>query len=78
MKTMACRQLGGACDEVFRAATFEEMGELSRQHGMKMHEAKDAAHLEAMQAMQALMKDPDAMAKWFDSKRDEFESLPES
>ena len=77
MKSMTCRELGGACDEEFRAETFEEMAELSRQHGMKMHEAQDAAHLEAMQAMQELMKDPDAMSRWFESKREAFENLPE-
>ena len=77
MKTMTCRQLGGACDEEFQADTFEAMGELSRQHAMQMHEQQDAPHLKAMQDMQALMKDPDAMGKWFDSKRKEFDELPD-
>ena len=30
MKTMTCRQLGGACDLGFRAESFEEMAELSK------------------------------------------------
>lgn len=77
LKIMTCRQLGGACDLEFRAATFEEMANLSRQHGMKMHQAADAAHLEAMQKMQQLMQDPDAMTQWFESKRREFNALPE-
>lgn len=34
MKTMTCKQLGGACDKEFHAQTFEEMAELSKQHGM--------------------------------------------
>ena len=75
MKTMTCRQLGGACEETFSAETFEEMAQLSQQHGRKMHEEQDAAHLEAMQAMQELMKNPDEMTKWFESKRAEFEAL---
>ena len=77
MKTMSCRQLGGACDEPFQAETFEEMAELSRQHGMAMHQQQDAAHLEAMASMQELMQDPDAMKTWFEARRQEFEALPE-
>ena len=77
MKSMTCRQLGGACDEVFSAATFEEMAELSKQHGMAMFAAQDAAHLEAMQAMQSLMQDPAAMQAWFEARRAEFDALPD-
>ena len=77
MKIMTCKQLGGACDEEFQAETFEEMAELSKQHGMKMHQEQHAAHLEAMEKMQDLMKNPEKMSKWFESKRQEFEDLPE-
>jgi hypothetical protein len=35
MKTMTCKQLGGACDIMFQAETFGEMSELSMQHGME-------------------------------------------
>ena len=77
MKTMTCRQLGGACDEAFHADTFEDMAELSKRHAMEMLQKQDAAHLEAMRKMQALSEDPDEMSRWFESKRAEFESLPE-
>ena len=77
MKTMNCKQLGGACGEEFHANTFEEMAELSKQHGMKMFQQNDAAHLAAMEKMQALMKSPEEMASWFTSKRKEFDALPE-
>jgi hypothetical protein len=77
MKTMSCRQLGGACDEEFCASTFEEMAELSQKHGKEMHQKQDAPHLEAMQKMQALMQEPKKMQQWFDSKKSEFETLPE-
>ena len=78
MKTMNCKQLGGACDEEFHAETFEAMAELSKQHGMKMFQRQDPTHLTAMQAMQALMKEPEAMSAWFESKRQEFDSIKES
>jgi hypothetical protein len=77
MKTMNCKQLGGACDEEFHANTFEEMAELSKQHGMEMFQQQDPAHLKAMQEIQELMKNPDAMKKWFEEKKMEFEALPE-
>ena len=77
MKTMNCKQLGGACDKEFHADTFEEMAELSKQHGMEMFQQRDSAHLDAMKEMQELMKKPEDMDAWFQSKRQEFDSLPE-
>lgn len=73
MKTMTCRQLGGACDLAFHAASFDEMVKLSQQHGMEMFKKGDAAHLEAMNIIQELMKSPDKMQEWQDAKRSEFE-----
>jgi len=78
MKTMSCKQLGGACDKEFHAQTFEEMAELSKQHGMDMFKKQEAAHLSAMQEMQAIMKNPDDMKKWFDSKQQQFNLLPDN
>lgn len=77
MKTMNCKQLGGACKMEFHADTFEEMAELSKQHGMEMYKKQDAAHLKAMEEMQKLMQSPEKMDKWFESKRKEFDELPE-
>lgn len=77
MKTMSCKQLGGACEEQFHAETFEEMAALSKKHGMEMHEKQEPAHLRAMQAMQSLMKNPDEMNAWFESKRKAFDELPD-
>ncbi|MBU2903761.1 MULTISPECIES: DUF1059 domain-containing protein [Arenibacter] len=78
MKTMTCKQLGGACDMQFHANTFEEMAEQSKKHGMEMFKAGNKEHLEAMNKMQELMKSQDAMAKWFENKKKEFEALPKS
>ena len=77
MKTMNCKQLGGACEKVFQANTFEEIAEMSKQHGMEMFQKNDEAHLNAMNEMQELMKNPEAMKDWFESKKNEFEALPE-
>jgi len=77
MKTMTCKQLGGACDKTFSANSFDEIADLSKQHGMEMFQKGDEAHLKAMDEMMALMKNPEAMKEWFDNKREEFESLPD-
>ncbi len=77
MKTMTCRQLGGACDETFTAETFEQIAAMSQQHGMDMFEKQDADHLAAMQAMRQLMHAPDAMQKWYNERKAEFENLPD-
>jgi len=78
MKTMTCKELGGACEKTFTAATFEEIAELSKQHGTEMYQQRDAPHLQAMQKMMDLMKEPKAMQEWMADKRQQFESLPES
>lgn len=75
---MTCKQLGGACDQEFHANSFEEMAEMSKNHGMKMFHKKDEAHLKAMGAMQELMQSPNEMQKWFEHKRKEFDALPEN
>ena len=77
MKTMTCKQLGGACDKAFTAQTFEEIAELSKQHGMDMFQKGDKSHLEAMSKMKTLMQSPEAMQTWFENKRKEFDALPE-
>lgn len=77
MKTMTCKQLGGACEKEFQANTFEEIAELSKKHGMEMYQAQDKLHLDAMSAMQELMQKPEAMHDWFENKKSEYKSLSE-
>jgi len=74
MKTMTCKQLGGACDKEFHAETFAEIAEMSKNHGIEMME--DEAHQKAMQEMMELMKDPKAMKEWMKNKKREFKELP--
>ena len=77
MKTMTCKQLGGACDKTFTANTFEEMAELSEQHGMEMFKANDKPHIESMDNMRKLMKSPEDMMKWMGEQKAVFDALPE-
>ena len=80
MKTMTCKQLGGACNKEFHADTFEKIAVLSKQHGMEMFQKNDRSHLEAMHKMRELMvsEDSDAMKNWMKSKREEFDALPDN
>lgn len=78
MKTMTCKQLGGACEKEFQAESFEEIASLSKEHGMEMFQKKDQAHMEAMKEMQELMQKPQLMQEWYENKKKEFESLPEN
>ena len=78
MKTMTCKQLGGACEVEFHASSFSEIAEMSKSHGMEMSHTGDEAHLKAMNEMKDLMQSPDAMNKWMENKMREFEALPEN
>jgi hypothetical protein len=78
MKIMTCKQLGGACDKKFHAHTFEEMAEMSKNHGMEMYKKGDEEHLKAMKKMRELMNDPEAMKEWYENKQKEFTALPEA
>lgn len=75
MKSMTCRQLGGACDVVFEAETFEQIAELSKQHGMEMYQKQEPAHLDAMSKFQAMMQNPEEMKAWYEEKKREFDAL---
>jgi hypothetical protein len=77
MKTMSCKQLGGACDQLFSAHSFNEISALSQSHGKQMFEDADEKHLQAMSIMSELMRDPIKMKSWFDDKETEFNALPE-
>ena len=76
MKTMTCRELGGACDKEFTAKSFDEIGRLSKEHTKEMFDKRDLAHLEAMKQMNELMKDNTAFIQWLHSKKEIFDKLP--
>jgi hypothetical protein len=76
MKTMTCKQLGGACDQTFTANSFDEIAMMVSKHAREMVRQGDAAHIEAMNEMRNNMASPDAMKAWMDDKRRTFEALP--
>jgi len=76
MKTMTCKELGGACDLEFHANTFDEIAQLSKKHGKQMFQQGDKPHLEAMSEMRDLMQSEDSMAKWMADKQKKFDAKP--
>ena len=44
---------------------------------MQMFQKGDREHINAMKEMMVLMKDPEAMKKWMESKKKEFDALQE-
>lgn len=77
MKKMTCNQLGGACNKAFYAETFEEMATLSKDHGQKMMEEGDQAHLDAMQKLMSELPTQEDMQAWMDENQRIFDQLPE-
>ena len=74
MRTMTCKELGGACELEFHANTFEEMAQMSQKHGKEMFQKGDKPHQQAIGEMRNLMQSTDGMAKWMEGKRKEFEA----
>ena len=71
MKKLACKDLEGACDEVFEGETLQEMGENAKKHVMVLMEKGDTSHDAAMEKMRDLSDEErevvmDGMQRKFD------------
>lgn len=75
MKTMTCKQLGGACGQIFSADTFDEIAMMVSKHAREMVQQGDPAHIEAMNEMRNKMTSPEAINAWMDEKRIAFNNL---
>ena len=78
MKTMTCKQLGGACDQTFSANSFDEIAKMVSMHAREMVQQGDAPHIEAMNVMRNAMTSPEAMNAWMEEKRRAFNSSPDT
>lgn len=74
---MTCKQLGGACDHVLRANTFDEIALLVSKHAREMVAQGDQPHIQAMNEMRQQMTSPEAAQAWMADKRRTFELLPD-
>jgi hypothetical protein len=76
MKTMTCKQLGGACDLEHHG---EDANEVIKEHDRHLREAVAAGstdHGPALAAMKGRWKRPVSGLKWYRQVQRDFESLP--
>ena len=76
MKTMTCKQLGGACDQTFSANSFDEIAMMVSKHAREMVQNGDQPHIEAMNEMRNTMTSPEATQAWMNDKRKAFDTTP--
>lgn len=74
MKSMTCKQLGGACELSFSGETFDDLAAQSQAHGKEMFGANDGSHMAAMAAMMEIMKSGQ-MDAWMAARKAEFDAL---
>jgi predicted small metal-binding protein len=77
MKSMTCRELGGACDQTFSANSFDEIALMVSKHARELVQQGDAAHINAMNAMRSSMTSPEAMNARMEEKRKAFNATPD-
>jgi predicted small metal-binding protein len=77
MKTMTCRQLGGACDLQLRGDTADEVIKAQDRHLRDAVAEGDPAHEPALNEMKGRWKHPIKGMGWYKSTKKEFAELPE-
>ena len=77
MKTMTCRQLGGACDLPLTGETGDEVIKAQDQHLKDIVASGDGAHAEALKAMKGRWKHPIKGMGWYKDTKKAFAALPD-
>jgi hypothetical protein len=77
MKTMTCRQLGGACDLALQGATADDVIKAQDKHLNEVVEGGDPAHEQALKEMKGRWKHPIKGMGWYKDTKREFAALPE-
>ena len=77
MKTMTCKQLGGACDLALRGETADEVIQAQDKHLKEVVAAGDEAHQSALSDMKGRWKNPIKGMGWYRNTKRDFAALPE-
>ena len=77
MKTMTCRQLGGACDFAHRGATADEVIKAQDQHLKDIVATGDESHRPALEEMKGRWKHPISGMGWYRATKRSFAAAPE-
>jgi hypothetical protein len=78
MKTMTCRELGGACDLELHGATADEVIVQQDEHLKAVVAEGDTAHEQALNDMKGRWKRPISGMKWYRNTKREFAARPAS
>ncbi len=78
MKTMTCKQLGGACDLELRGETADDVIKSQDKHLREAVAAGDTAHQPALDAMKGRWKHPVKGMGWYKDTKRAFAALPDS
>ena len=76
MKTMTCRQLGGACDLQLRGETADDVIKAQDKHLRDAVAGGDTAHEPALDAMRGRWKHPIKGMGWYKDTKKAFAALP--
>jgi predicted small metal-binding protein len=77
MKTMTCKQLGGACDLELRGDTADDVIKAQDKHLREAVSAGDPSHEDALKDMQGRWKHPIKGMGWYKETKKAFAELPE-
>ncbi len=77
MKTMTCRQLGGACDLALTGDTGDEVIKAQDQHLKEVVATGDTEHEQALKEMKGRWKHPIAGMGWYKQVKRDFAALPQ-
>ena len=77
MKTMTCKQLGGACDLRLQGDTADAVIKAQDRHLSEVVADGDDAHTGALKEMKGRWKRPISGMSWYRGVKREFADLPE-
>ena len=77
MKTMTCRQLGGACDLPLTGESADDVIHLQDEHLKTVVAGGDEAHQTALDEMKGRWKRPIKGMGWYKGVKRDFAALPE-
>ena len=77
MKTMTCRQLGGACDLALSGETADQVIQAQDKHLKEIVASGDEAHQDAFKDMKGRWKNPIKGMGWYKQTKRDFAALPE-
>jgi hypothetical protein len=77
MKTMTCRQLGGACDLALSGDSADDVIKAQDKHLNEIVAGGDTAHQPALADMKGRWKHPIQGMGWYRSTKKAFADLPE-